>query len=276
METEKKLLNFEKNQYPLIMGILNVTPDSFFDGGKNSDLDNALKNAEKMVEDGAHIIDIGGESTRPGAKEVSVKEELERVIPIVKELKKRFNITISVDTTKSRVAEAAYDLGVEIINDVSFGDLDSSMFEIVSKYNGYYIGMHMKGTPRTMQNNPTYKNVVNEVSKYLIDKAKILESLGVDKEKIIIDPGIGFGKNDNHNIEILKNIDKFNILGYPVLIGASRKSLMGRLLNLDVEDRLSPSIAIACFCALKNVSILRVHDVFETVNAIKMLKILAT
>jgi len=259
---------------PLIMGILNVTPDSFFDGGKYDNIKNALSSVEKMVESGVNIIDIGGESTRPGAKSVSVKEELDRVIPVIKEIKKITDVMISVDTFKSEVAHAALNEGAAIVNDISFGTFDKNMFETVAKNNGFYVGMHILGTPKTMQQNPVYNDVVFEIREFLRIQAEKAMDKGIKRENIVIDPGIGFGKTDKHNLEILRNTKAFASLGFPVLIGASRKSLMGRLLNLEVEERLSPSIAIASYCALNNVAVLRVHDVFETVFAVKMINCL--
>jgi dihydropteroate synthase len=276
-QTEKSKTVFGKrkeNDTPLIMGILNVTPDSFFDGGKYDNLKNTLKSVEKMVESGVHIIDVGGESTRPGAQSVSLQEELNRVIPVIKEVAKLTDIAISVDTFKSEVANAALSEGATIVNDISFGTFDKNMFKTVAKHNGFYVGMHILGTPKTMQQNPSYNDVVFEIREYLrIQSEKAVEN-GIKGENIVVDPGIGFGKTDIHNLEILRNTESFASLGYPVLIGASRKSLIGRLLGLDVEKRLSPSIAIACYCALNNVSVLRVHDVFETVFAVKMIKYL--
>ncbi len=259
---------------PLIMGILNVTPDSFFDGGKHDNIKNALISVEKMVESGVHIVDIGGESTRPGAKSVSLKEELDRVIPVIKEIKKITDVMVSVDTFKSEVAYAALNEGATVVNDISFGTFDKNMFKTVANNNGFYVGMHILGTPRTMQQNPVYNDVVFEIREFLRIQAEKAMDSGIKRENIVIDPGIGFGKTDKHNLEILRNTKAFASLGFPVLIGASRKSLMGRLLNLEVEERLSPSIAIASYCTLNNVDVLRVHDVFETVQAVKMIKFL--
>ncbi len=266
---------FNAKASPLVMGILNTTPDSFFDGGRYNNVELAIKRAEEMIEEGADILDIGGESTRPGSKRVDAKEELKRVLPVLKEIKKRFKIPVSIDTYKSEVAKECLKEGADIINDISFGKMDEKMFEIVAEYNCPYIGMHIKGTPENMQKNPEYKDCVFEIRQFLKERSEIAVKNGIKKENIIVDPGIGFGKKDEHNLEILRNIEAFSSLGFPVLIGASRKSMFGRLLGLDVEDRLSPSIAVAVYTALQNVFILRVHDVFETKKAVEITKLLS-
>ncbi len=260
---------------PAVMGILNITPDSFYDGGKNFSVKDAVKNAEKMIEEGAAILDIGGESTRPGAKRVSSEEEIERVLPVLKEIKRNFDIPISIDTYKSEVARICLENGANIINDISFGTFDDKMFETVASYNAVYIGMHIKGTPETMQQNPHYLDCVFEIREFLRQRAEKAEEQGIDRDKIIIDPGIGFGKKDEHNLEILRNIQAFSSLGFPVLIGASRKSMFGRLLNLKTKQRLAPSLAVAVYAALQGVFMVRVHDVFETVNAIRIVNFLS-
>jgi len=274
-EKSKLFCGFNSTEFPLIMGILNTTPDSFFDGGRNETIEDSLKSVEKMINQGVHIIDIGGESTRPGAKPVSKKEELNRVIPVIKAIKKKFNVVISVDTVKSEVAKAALIEGAEIVNDISFGEVDANIFKVVEEYKAHYVGMHMKGTPRTMQKNPIYDDVIFEIREYLRKRVEKAIELGVSKDRLAIDPGIGFGKTEFHNLEIIKNISSFSSIGYPVLIGASRKSLIGKLLNLNIENRLSPTIAITCYATLNGVSILRVHDVFETVSAVKMMKLIS-
>ncbi len=261
--------------YPLIMGILNVTPDSFYDGGRYSSLETALKKAEEMIEQGVDIIDIGGESTRPGSERVDEEEELSRVLPVLKEIKKRFDIPVSIDTYKSKVAEECLKEGADIINDISFGTMDQNMFETIARYNCVYVGMHIKGTPENMQKNPVYEDCVFEVREFLKKRSEDAVKKGIDRESIIVDPGIGFGKKDEHNLEILRNIEAFSSLGFPVLIGVSRKSMFGRLLNLKPEDRLYPSIAVAAYTALQGVFILRVHDVFETKKAVEIIKLLS-
>ncbi len=269
------LLKLKSKSYPLIMGILNTTPDSFFDGGKYNNVDLALKRAEEMIEEGAEILDIGGESTRPGSKRVDAKDELQRVLPVLKEIKKRHSIPVSIDTYKSEVAKECLKEGADLINDISFGTMDKKMFETVAEYNCPYIGMHIKGTPENMQKNPEYKDCVFEIRQFLRERSEMAIKSGMKKENIIVDPGIGFGKKDEHNLEILRNIEAFSSLGFPVLIGASRKSMFGRLLGLDVDKRLSPSIAVVVYTTLQNVFILRVHDVFETKKAVEITKLLS-
>lgn len=269
------LNRFGLKNYPLVMGILNLTPDSFYDGGRHNGLDKAIQRVEEMIEHGADIIDIGGESTRPGSERVNEEEELKRVLPVLREIKKRFNIPVSVDTYKSKVAEECLKEGADIVNDISFGTMDEKMFETVANFNPVYIGMHIKGTPEHMQKNPVYEDCIFEIREFLKKRSELAVKKGVKKENIIVDPGIGFGKNDEHNLEILRNIEAFSSLDFPVLIGASRKSMFGRLLNLEAEQRLAPSIAVAVYVALQGAFIVRVHDVFETVNALKIVKFLS-
>ncbi|NOZ12348.1 MAG: dihydropteroate synthase [Acidobacteria bacterium] len=257
------------------MGILNVTPDSFFDGGCYSRKETAVAHGIRLASEGADILDVGGESTRPGAEPVSLEAELERVIPVVEALKSETDLPVSVDTFKSEVAAAAIAAGADIINDISFGTFDRRMFSVVAKRKCAYVGMHIQGTPRNMQKNPSYQNVVLEVSRFLKAQATAAENAGIPAEKIAVDPGIGFGKNDRHNLSLLKELNQLEKIGYPLLLGISRKSLMGRLLGLDVEERLAPSLAAALFCMEKGVSIVRVHDVFETKQALLMWNLLS-
>ncbi len=266
---------YHKNSIPLVMGIVNVTPDSFFDGGRYNGTDAAIAHGVKLASGGADILDVGGESTRPGADPVSLGEELKRVIPVIKALKRETDLPVSVDTFKSEVAEAAIAVGADIVNDISFGTFDSRMFSVVAKRKCAYVGMHIQGTPRNMQKNPSYQDVVLEVGRFLREQAATAEHAGIPAEKIAVDPGIGFGKNDSHNLSLLKGLSQLKKFGYPLLLGISRKSLMGRLLGLDVEDRLAPSLAAAVFCAEKGVSIVRVHDVFETKQALLMWELLS-
>ena len=217
-------LDFTK---PIIMGILNVTPDSFSDGGSYPSSKSAVDKAMIMVEQGASIIDIGGESTRPGSERVSPIEQKRRIIDVISQLRINLpeGVIISVDTTSSEVAEAAISLGVEMINDVSGGKDDDDMMALVAKHNLYYCIMHMQGSPKTMQDNPTYDNVISDIVKFLNLQADRAVNLGIQKEKIILDPGIGFGKNTEHNLDILKNLDVFTNLGYHTLLGTSRKKI---------------------------------------------------
>jgi dihydropteroate synthase len=257
----------------LIMGILNVTPDSFYDGGRSYGQEKAIRRANQLYGDGADIIDIGGESTRPGADTVSLSEEMDRVCPVIEAIAGRIDIPISIDTYKSEVAEEALKLGASIINDISGLRFDDKMANIAAKYSSYVVIMHIKGTPKSMQVNPVYENLLDEVYTFLEkSKEKALIS-GVDKDKIIIDPGIGFGKSFEDNYRILNNIVFFKKMGFPVLIGLSRKSLIGKLYDKDY-DRLSATIALDSISALNGADIVRVHDVREHYLALKSVEML--
>ena len=259
----------------LIMGVLNVTPDSFYDGGRYSNLRKAVERALEMVEEGADIIDIGGESSRPGANPVEEKEELERVIPVIKKLLSRIRVPISIDTYKSGVAKKAIDAGASIVNDISALRMDEKMAKVIESSGVPVCLMHMQGTPRNMQRNPRYKDVVSEIFAFLRERIDFCEQAGIDIEKTIVDPGIGFGKTVLHNLEILKNLDQFKSLGRPIMIGVSRKSLIGKVLQLKPEERLEGSLASAIWSMTKGASILRVHDVRETKRAVKMVEAIA-
>lgn len=253
-----------------VMGILNVTPDSFSDGGRFFDTQKAADRALEMIEEGARIIDIGGESTRPGARKVPEEEERKRVIPVIKAVRKHVDIPISIDTARSSVASEAIDCGADIVNDISAMTFDESMPEIVEKHCVPVILMHMKGTPRTMQDNPVYDDVCTEIGRFLKERTEHAVRRGIDPAKIIIDPGIGFGKTLRHNLEIIKNLEYFKVLGRPILIGPSRKSFIGRILKSDPGERLEGTIA-ACVAAIMNgASIIRVHDVKQAAAAAKM------
>ena len=252
---------------PLIMGILNVTPDSFSDGGRFFDVKAAVAHAKQMVADGADAIDIGGESTRPNSERISSEEELRRVVPVIKALLKELAVPLSIDTMKPEVAEACLKLGVHMLNDIT-GLRNPRMIEIAAKYNVPTIIMHMQGTPETMQVSPKYNNVVSDIKKYLKVQAAKAKKAGIGQ--IIIDPGIGFGKTVEHNLAIIKNLAKFKELGYPVLIGPSRKSFIGKLLNLDTDQRLEGTLAAVAICALNGADIIRVHDVKECKRAAKI------
>ena len=251
-----------KSEKPyLIMGILNVTPDSFSDGGQFLKVENAFTHSIKMIEEGADIIDIGGESTKPFADPVSTDEELSRVIPVIEKIRSEYDILISIDTTKSKVAEEAITAGANIINDVSAMEIDENMLQVAKNYNSPIIMMHMKGIPKNMQNNPTYDHLITEIKDYLSSRVKSAINAGIDKKNIIIDPGIGFGKSVEHNFEIINNLDSFVELGFPVLLGASRKSFIGLTLNVEEKDRLEGSIAANVIGLQKGAKIFRVHDV---------------
>jgi len=261
------------------MGILNATPDSFYKGGRSSTLPQALKSARKMIEDGADWIDVGGESTRPGAKPVPDADEIKRVVPVIAAIRKKFpKIPISVDTQKASVASAALAEGAGMINDVS-ALRDSNMEELVLRKKPYVCLMHMKGNPATMQSLARYKDVVAEVAAFLSAKVNHLVSRGLPKSKIVIDPGLGFSKTLEHNVEILQNLDPFIALGCPLLIGASRKSFIGKILSgtetpVPAQDRLEGSLAVAVWAAVKGASILRVHDVAATRKALRIFEAL--
>ncbi len=261
--------NIFASKTPLIMGILNITPDSFYDGGKYMSEDFAISQAEKMIIDGANIIDIGGESTRPGATKISVKEEIKRILPIIKAIKPvchKNNVKISVDTRNSETMEIAIANGADIINDVSALTHDLESINVIARARVPICLMHMKNTPENMQDNPKYKNVVNDVYSYLKSRIEACELAGIDKNLIIADIGIGFGKTLEQNIELFKNLDKFNNLGVPMLLGASRKSFIAAICGKQAtpDKRLAGSLAAIGVGLKSNTSIFRVHDVFET------------
>jgi len=258
----------------LIMGILNITPDSFYDGGRYFEKSSAFRRAEEIIEQGANIIDVGGMSTRPGSKPVSLDEELSRTIPVIKHIAKNSKKTpISIDTCRSEVARRAIDAGAAIINDISGLSADNKMMELAFQSKSSIIIMHMQGNPENMQDDPVYDDVVDEVYNYLWEMTLKAVEAGIEKEKIIIDPGIGFGKKVEHNLEILSRFSEFNEMGYPVLIGVSRKFFIGNLLGgLPAEERLEGSIAAAVYAFLNGARILRVHDIKETLRALKIAK----
>jgi len=254
----------------LLMGILNVTPDSFSDGGQFFDKDKAIEQAIQMAAEGAAIIDIGPESTRPGAEPVSAKEQIRRAIPVIEKLRKKINTCISIDTTNYEVAKAALDAGANIINDITALS-DENMAQLASKRKVPIVLMHMQGTPRTMQREPKYKNVVTEVLKFLILKAKQAQNFGIPKQRIFIDPGIGFGKKIEHNLKLLANIDKFVNTGYRILVGPSRKWFIGKITGKEnPADRTFGTAAAVAFCAAAGVSIVRVHDVAKMADVVKI------
>ncbi|MDO8535550.1 MAG: dihydropteroate synthase [Candidatus Omnitrophota bacterium] len=254
-----------------IMGVLNVTPDSFYDKGKFFDLKKAVKHALEMERDGADIIDVGGESTRPGARDVSADEELRRVVPVISAIAKKVKIAISVDTRKAKVAFAALEAGAVIINDVSALRDDPDMAVVAARHQAGVILMHMKGKPEDMQAGPKYKDVVKDVIKSLKASIALAKRAGIKENKIIIDPGIGFGKTLRHNLEILRDLRCFKKLGYPLCVGTSRKSFIGKVLGSeDPEDRLTGSLATAVMAAINGANIIRVHDVSPTYQALKM------
>lgn len=259
LKLREHTLELGKRTY--IMGIVNVTPDSFSDGGQHTTVQAAVDHARRLVDEGADIIDIGGESTRPGAQSVPVEEELERVIPVVERLAPRIPVPISVDTYKAEVAEAALASGAHMINDISALRLDTRLGEVVARAGVPVVLMHMKGLPRNMQENPQYDSVIGEILGFLRDAVARAESCGIPREKIIIDPGIGFGKTVEHNLEILRRLGEFRSLGLPILVGTSRKSLIGKVLNLPVDQRLEGTAATVALAIASGADIVRVHDV---------------
>ncbi|MEK6599288.1 MAG: dihydropteroate synthase [Deltaproteobacteria bacterium] len=254
----------------LIMGILNVTADSFYDGGQYLKKGEAVKKALQMAEDGADIIDVGGESSRPGSKPVSPEEELKRVIPVIKEAAKKTDVAISVDTTKAEVARQAIDAGAQIVNDISAMRFDPAMAEVCAKTKVGVILMHTRGTPVTMQMDVKYDDLISEIFNHLKERVCFAVKAGIKKEKIAIDPGIGFGKGAEDNLKIIKRLSEFKSIGRPVVLGTSRKSFIGKVLGLDVKDRLEGTIATIAAGILNGASIVRVHDVKETRMAADM------
>lgn len=255
--------NFDLENKTYVMGILNITPDSFFDGGRYNNIDIAVKHTKKMIDEGASIIDIGGESTRPGYQKITDEEEIERVIPIIEAINNRFDIPISIDTYKSKVAKEALKAGVCLVNDIWGLKYDDEMPKIIKQYNTSCCIMH--NTENLM-----CKNSIDDIIKELLESINIAKKAGISDEKIIIDPGIGFGKSYEMNLSVLKHIDKFLSLKYPLLIGCSRKSVIGNTLNLPVNERLEGTLTISVIAVMSGCSFLRVHDVKENVRVIKM------
>lgn len=269
-ELNNWLLSEDKQS--LIMGILNVTPDSFSDGGQFLNKNSAIGHALKMIEEGADIIDIGGESTKPFSSPVSLDEELSRVLPVIEDLRKETDVCISIDTTKSEVANQALEMGASIINDVSAMEFDEKMIGIALKFDCPIVLMHMKGIPKNMQENPHYTSLISEIITYLNARIDFVLSKGIDRKKIIIDPGIGFGKSVENNFEIINNLNQFVDLGYPVMLGASRKSFIGITLDVPEDKRVEGSLAANIIGFQKGVSVFRVHDVDQTRKALTITK----
>jgi dihydropteroate synthase len=256
---------------PLVMGILNVTPDSFSDGGEYEDPSRAVERAMTMVHEGADIVDIGGESTRPGAPEVSQQEEMERVIPVLERLVSAGCSALSVDTRKVEVARAAVECGASIINDVEASRSDLAMWQLVAESGVGYVAMHMQGQPRTMQHAPNYSEVVSEVYAFFTERLDAMHHLGIKKQQVVLDVGIGFGKDLSHNLELLRSIECFGKLERPIMLGVSRKSLFKALLGVEEPSRRLPAgLATALWAVNQGVKIIRTHDVAETVQALAM------
>jgi dihydropteroate synthase len=257
---------------PVVMGILNVTPDSFADGGKYTDLDQAVQQAEKMVAEGAAILDVGGYSSRPGASEVSIQEELDRVLPVLEKLKDFTDAFLSIDTFRSRVAAEAVQAGANMVNDISAGEEDDAMLATVARLGVPYIAMHKQGKPKTMQTNPQYTDVVGDVLEYLQKKITQCKVAGI--AEVIIDPGFGFGKTTLHNYALLKNLNELTRLNAPILAGISRKSMINKVLETSPEEALNGTTFLHAYALQGGASILRVHDVKEALDCVKLYSML--
>ena len=255
-----------------VLGILNVTPDSFSDGGLYLDPGRAVDQAHRMVEEGADLIDVGGESTRPGAAPVDEAEELARVTPVVERLCQELKVPVSIDTRKPAVAERCLDLGAAVVNDIGANREDPGMWRIVARHRAGYVAMHMQGDPQTMQMSPGYRDVVGEVVGFLGDRLRRIEESGIPLDQVVLDPGIGFGKSLEHNLALLAHIDRLHVLGRPVLLGVSRKSFLGRVLGVAEGGRLPGGLACSVWAASQGVQLFRTHDVVATVQALRTLE----
>jgi dihydropteroate synthase len=254
----------------LVMGIVNVTPDSFSDGGKFVNPEAAISHALDLVAQGAEILDIGGESTRPRATPVEEAEELRRVMPVLEGLAGRVRIPLSIDTMKPRVAKAAVNAGASIINDVAANRNDDTMWRMAAETGAGYVCLHMKGNPQTMQINPSYGDVIQEVTEFFVDRLGRLKNSGIPSDNILLDPGIGFGKSIEHNLQLLAALESFKKLGRPLVLGVSRKSFLGKIPGFGPDERLSGALACACLAVEAGVQIIRAHDVAETVRALRV------
>ncbi|MCB5359574.1 dihydropteroate synthase [Vibrio lentus] len=270
LQANNKTLSLDR---PHVMGILNVTPDSFSDGGQFNSLEKALQQAERMIQAGVSIIDIGGESTRPGAPEVTLTDELSRVIPAIKAIRANFDVWISIDTSKAEVMRQAVEAGADLINDVRALQ-EPGALEAAAQAQVPVCLMHMKGQPRTMQANPSYDDVFTDVEDFLKERVEACESVGIPKEQLILDPGFGFGKTIEHNYNLLAHLEKFHTLGLPVLAGISRKSMIFKLLDKAPADCMVGSVTCATIAAMKGAQIIRVHDVEDTLEAMKIIEVM--
>ncbi|MDE1264337.1 dihydropteroate synthase [Vibrio aestuarianus] len=268
IQTPTKTLIFDR---PHVMGILNVTPDSFSDGGKFNSLELAIERAEKMIAAGVSIIDIGGESTRPGAPEVTLEDELQRVVPVIKAIRAKHNVWISIDTSKAEVMRQAVNAGADLINDVRALQ-ERGALEVAAKAGVPICLMHMQGQPRTMQMSPCYQDVLTDVKAFLQERVAACENVGIAREQIILDPGFGFGKTLEHNYHLLAHLEAFHQLGFPILAGMSRKSMIFKLLEKNPADCMVASVTCATVAAMKGAQIIRVHDVDETLEAMKIVQ----
>lgn len=260
----------ELGRHTLIMGILNVTPDSFSDGGLFSDVEIAVEHAERMVSEGAHIIDVGGESSRPGADPVSTEVEMDRVLPVIEQLAKRIEVPISIDTYKSSVARRALDVGACIVNDITALQGDPHMASVAAKADVPVVLMHMRGTPENMQSDPRYDSLISEIISFLETRIQVAIDAGISPERIIIDPGIGFGKTVAHNLEIIRRLGEFKSLEKPILMGTSRKSFIGKVLGTSSDSRLEGTAATVAVSIVNGADIVRVHNVKEMARVARM------
>lgn len=256
----------------LVLGVLNVTPDSFSDGGLHRDPGLAVEWAHRLVAEGADLIDVGGESTRPGAEPVEDAEELARVIPVVERLCRELKVPVSIDTRKPSVAERCLDLGVAVVNDIGANREDPAMWRVVARHGSGYVAMHMQGDPGTMQVRPEYRDVVDEVAGFLGNRLERVQECGVTPDQVVLDPGIGFGKSLDHNLSLLAHIDRLRSLARPVLLGVSRKSFLGRVLGVAETERLPGALACSVWAAARGVQLFRTHDVAPTVRALRTLE----
>ena len=269
-----KLINNQSSR-TLIMGIVNVTPDSFSDGGKFFTLESAYEHSKKLIKDGTDIIDIGGESSRPGSKSISCEKELERTIPLISKIRSNFpEVVISIDTTKSEVAEQAILSGANIVNDISGLSFDDNMVKVVSKYDVSLVVMHMQGKPETMQDAPSYNNLIEDIKSFFEERIRFATQFGIQKNRIILDPGIGFGKSYKDNFTLINQLDKFNGFKLPILIGPSRKSFIGIALNEEPEYRLEGTLAAVAAGILRGAQIVRVHDVKQIRKVVKIIDLI--
>ena len=262
---------FDLSRQGMIMGVLNVTPDSFTDGGEFFEVDKAVEHGLRMAADGAQIVDVGGESTRPRAEPVSAEEELRRVIPVIEQLRTKSDVIISIDTSKASVASAAIRAGASIVNDVTGGQVDKEMMPLIAETGSAFIVMHMQGTPQTMQIAPRYENVVGEISDFFRQQYARAIVYRIDPMAIAFDPGIGFGKTLEHNLELLAKLELLRVNDRPIVIGVSRKSFLGKLIHRkEIGDRLAPAVALTSLLRARGADVLRVHDVKQNVNALKV------
>ena len=266
--------NLASSNSTAIMGIINLSPDSFYSRSIPRSISGVFNVAKKMIQEGVHILDVGAETTRPGSKGISVKLELERLLPVITKLTKEFDIPISVDTYKPEVASVVLQEGVSIINDISGLGAGYKMANVIARHKAGIVLMHMKGTPETMQNKPYYKDVCAEVLNFLSSRIMLAEEAGIDFESIAIDPGIGFGKTLTHNLDLITKLDQLKVLGKQILLGVSRKSFIGDILNLEPAERLEGSIAAGIVGVINGANILRVHDVGSTMRAVRVVKAL--